>query len=189
MKLFITALLVTVVLTLLLGVIYPLAMTGVAQLFFNEKANGSLVSVNGTIVGSSLIGQTFADAKHFHSRPSAAGDGYDPMKSGGSNLGPTSAALHDRVKHDVDSLRQLEPTLPAMLPSDMLTTSGSGLDPDISVANAMLQTARVAKANGLAVSAVEKLVQEHMHSRTFGLLGESTLNVLELNVALAKLHP
>ncbi len=188
MKLFITSLLMTVVLTLLLGVIYPLAMTGIAQLVFPDQANGSLVSINDKVVGSHLIGQNFTDPKHFHSRPSAAGDGYDPMKSGGSNLGPTSAALRDRVKHDVDSLRKLDPTLPALLPADMLTTSASGLDPDISLANALLQAPWVARAIGLRPETVTTMIEQHVHGRTFDLIGEPTLNVLELNIALANLH-
>ncbi len=184
MKTFITATLVTVVLTVLLGVIYPLAMTGIAQLVFPDKANGSLVMVKDSVVGSSLLGQTFASAKYFHSRPSAAGDGYDPMKSGGTNLGPTSKALYDRIKHDADSLRALYPELKGDLPSDMLTTSGSGLDPDITLENAMTQAPIVAKANNIPIEEIKKLISEKLKGRDLGFLGEERINVLDLNIAL-----
>lgn len=177
----------TIVLTILLGVVYPLAMTAISQVLFPDKANGSLATVNGKVVGSHLIGQSFGDAKNFHSRPSAAGDGYDPMKSGGSNLGPTSQALHDRIKHDADSLHKRYPELPAMLPADMLTTSASGLDPDISVANALVQVPIVASANGLDTAKVAQLVREHIEGRALGVLGEDVVNVLDLNIALQTL--
>lgn len=184
MKTFITATLVTIVLTIVLGIIYPLAMTGIAQLLFPEKANGSLIMVKDSIVGSSLLGQTFASAKYFHSRPSAAGDGYDPMKSGGSNLGPTSKALFDRIKHDADSLRALFPELKGELPADMLTTSGSGLDPDITLENAMTQAPVVATANNIPIEEIKKLITEKLKSRDLGFLGEERINVLDLNIAL-----
>jgi K+-transporting ATPase ATPase C chain len=184
MKLLITAILVTVVLTVLLGVIYPLAMTGITQALFPTRANGSLVTVKGKVVGSELVGQSFADAHYFHTRPSAAGDGYDPMKSGGSNLGPTNKALIDRIQHDVDSLHKLYPELPAVLPVDMVTSSASGLDPHISVANALAQSPVVAKANNLPPAKVVQLVREHVEGRTLGVLGEEVVNVLQLNLAL-----
>ncbi|HYM20505.1 MAG TPA: potassium-transporting ATPase subunit KdpC [Candidatus Kapabacteria bacterium] len=186
MKTFITATLVTIVLTVLLGILYPLAMTGIAQIVFPDKANGSLVMVKDSIVGSSLLGQSFGSPKYFHSRPSAAGDGYDPMKSGGSNLGPTSKALYDRIKHDADSLRTLYPELKGDFPSDMLTTSGSGLDPDITLANALIQAPVVAKANNIAVEDVKKLVANKMKGRDLGFIGEPRINVLELNLALIR---
>jgi potassium-transporting ATPase KdpC subunit len=175
----------TVVLTVLVGIIYPLAMTGIAQLLFPAQANGSLVTLNGKVIGSSLIGQSFGSPKFFHSRPSAAGTGYDGMNSGGSNLGPTSKALMDRLTHDRDSLEKLYPELKGVeLPADFLTTSGSGLDPDISVANAMLQAPIVARFNNLSADTVMALVKAHIKGRDLGFLGEPRVNVLELNLAL-----
>ena len=187
MRLFITSLIMTVVLTLLLGIVYPLAMTGVAQLLFPTQANGSMVEVNGKVVGSALIGQSFSSPKFFASRPSAAGTGYDPLASGASNLGPTSKALMDRVTHDVDSLRLLHPDWNQPLPGDMLTTSASGLDPDISVANALLQAPQVAKANAIEPEKVKALVERQIEGRSLGFLGEPHLNVLALNIELLKL--
>ncbi len=175
----------TVVLTLLVGIIYPLAMTGIAQLLFPAQANGSLVERDGKIVGSSLIGQSFGSPKFFHGRPSAAGTGYDGMASGGSNLGPTSKALMDRLTHDRDSLSKLYPELNGVaLPADFLTTSGSGLDPDISIANAMLQAPIVARCNNMPVDAVRAMVTEHIQGRDLGFLGEPHINVLQLNLDL-----
>jgi K+-transporting ATPase ATPase C chain len=189
MKTFITATLVTIIMTILLGIIYPLAMTGISQLLFPDKANGSLVMVKDSVIGSSLLGQSFGSAKYFHSRPSAAGDGYDPMKSGGSNLGPTSKALYDRIKHDADSLRSLYPELKGDLPTDMLTTSGSGLDPDITLENALAQAAIVAKANNIGIDDVKKMITEKTKGRDLGFIGEPRINVLELNIALlGKVH-
>jgi K+-transporting ATPase ATPase C chain len=189
MKTFITATLVTIIMTILLGIIYPLAMTGISQLLFPDKANGSLVMVKDSVIGSSLLGQSFGSAKYFHSRPSAAGDGYDPMKSGGSNLGPTSKALYDRIKHDADSLRALYPELKGDLPTDMLTTSGSGLDPDITLENALAQAAIVAKANNIGIDDVKKMITEKTKGRDLGFIGEPRINVLELNIALlGKVH-
>lgn len=190
MKTFITAILVTIVLTILLGIIYPLAMTGLAQFLYPDKANGSLVTVKDSIIGSSLLGQSFVSPMYFHSRPSAAGDGYDPMKSGGSNLGPTSQKLYERIKHDADSLRATYPEFKGDLPIDMLTTSGSGLDPDITLENALIQAPVVAKANNISVEEIKKLVNEKLKGRDLGLLGEPRINVLELNISLlAKVHP
>ncbi len=183
-KTIITSILMTVVLTVLVGIIYPLAMTGVAQLCFPKQANGSLIEHNGKIIGSSLIGQSFSSPKFFHGRPSAAGTGYDGMASGGSNLGPTSKALMDRITHDRDSLQKVYPELTGMLPSDMLTTSASGLDPDISIANAMLQARVIARTNTLSLDIVESLVQKHIQGRDLGFLGEPHVNVLELNLDL-----
>jgi K+-transporting ATPase ATPase C chain len=185
MKTVITSILMTVVLTLLVGIIYPLAMTGIAQLLFPHQANGSLVTLNGKVVGSSLIGQSFGSPKFFHGRPSAAGTGYDGMNSGGSNLGPTSKALMDRLTHDRDSLTKLYPELKGVeLPADFLTTSGSGLDPDISVANAMLQAPIVARFNNLPADTVMAMVNAHIKGRDLGFLGEPHVNVLELNLDL-----
>jgi K+-transporting ATPase ATPase C chain len=185
MKTIITSIIMTIVLTVLVGILYPLAMTGIAQLLFPDKANGSLVMRDGKVIGSSLIGQSFGSPKFFHSRPSAAGSGYDGMSSGGSNLGPTSKALMDRIKHDEDSLRVLYPELIGVtFPADMLTASGSGLDPDISVANAMLQAKIVARTNGLPLDIVEALVREHTEGRDLGFLGDPHVNVLALNLDL-----
>ncbi len=184
MKTFVTSILMTVVLTLLVGILYPLAMTGVAQLLFPSQANGSLIMRDGRIIGSSLIGQSFASAKFFHGRPSAAGTGYDGMNSGGSNLGPTSKSLMDRIAHDRDSLQKLYPEFTGMFPADMLTTSASGLDPDITIANAMMQAKVVSRTTGIPLGSIESLVRSHIHGRDLGFLGEPHINVLELNLDL-----
>ena len=182
------ALLVLVILTALTGVIYPLAVTGVAQAAFKDKANGSLIRKDGKIVGSSLIGQTFADAKYFHSRPSAAGAGYDGTASSGSNLGPTNPALLDAVKQRVATYRTengLSADVP--VPADAVTASGSGLDPQISIANARLQAARVAKTRGIAVAVVDKAIHANTAARPLGVLGDPGVNVLLLNLSLDRL--
>ena len=167
----------TIVLT---GIIYPLFITGVAQVIFPHKANGSMVTVNGSVVGSNLIGQQFTQTKYFWPRPSAAGTGYDAMSSGASNLGPTSKTLIDRIKKDVATLIKADPGLTyGNVPVDMVTASGSGLDPDITPANAYAQVARVA--------AVRNLVKQHIAGRQFGVLGEPHVNVLLLNIALDQL--
>jgi potassium-transporting ATPase KdpC subunit len=184
MKTVITSIMMTVVLTLLVGIIYPLAMTGIGQLLFPSQANGSLIKQGDKVVGSSLIGQSFGSPKFFHGRPSAAGSGYDGMASGGSNLGPTSKALMDRIAHDRDSLQKLYPELAGTLPADMLTTSASGLDPDISIASAMLQAPIVARFNNVPVDTVRALVTEHIQGRDLGFLGEPHVNVLQLNLDL-----
>ncbi len=179
---------IVLVFTVLLGLAYPLLVTGVAQGLWSDKANGSLVKVNGKAVGSSLIGQSFTKPEYFHPRPSAAGDGYDGLASSASNLGPTNPTLIDNVKKAAVAYRE-ENNLPAgfSVPIDAVTSSGSGLDPGISVANARLQTARVADARGLTKAQVAKLVDEHTQDRSLGFLGEKYVNVLELNVALDQL--
>ena len=172
---------------LVLGILYPLAMTGLAQVFMPAKANGSLLtSASGAIIGSSLIGQVFTDAKYFHGRPSAAGaDGYDATASSASNLAPTSQALVDTVKSRVASAALENPGLASgTVPVDMVTASGSGLDPDITLANAYAQVARVAKARSLTDAAVRAIVDNNVTGRQFGVLGEPRVNVLLVNLAL-----
>src|SRR5579883_1374706 len=184
MKTIVTSIVMTIVLTVLVGIIYQLAMTGIAQLVFPKQANGSLIVHDGKVIGSKLIGQQFGSEKFFRSRPSAAGSGYDAANSGATNLGPTSKALIDRITHDRDSLQKLYPELDSVLPADMLTTSGSGLDPDISVANAMMQAKVVARTNNLPLDTVTALVKHHIQGRDLGFLGEPRVNVLELNMDL-----
>jgi potassium-transporting ATPase KdpC subunit len=177
----------TVVTTIIFGLIYPLAVTGLSQLLFPAQANGSLIVKNGQVVGSRLIGQAFTSDKYFHSRPSAAGSGYDPLASGGSNLGPTNQALVTRVAQDVAKWQQENPGTP--IPSDLVTASGSGLDPDISPASAEFQLARVAKARGVTAEQVRNLVAKHTQDRQWGLFGEAHVNVLELNLDLDESFP
>jgi K+-transporting ATPase ATPase C chain len=179
------AVLAVVVFTVLCGIVYPLVVTGVAQVAFRDKANGSLVEVDGTVVGSSLIGQQFADPGYFHPRPSAAGEGYDAMASSFSNLGPTNSDFLAAVEQRVAAYRR-ENGLAAtqLVPVDAVTASGSGLDPDISVANAKLQAPRVASARGLSIDRVLALIDEHTSGRQWGFLGEPGVNVLRLNLAL-----
>ena len=176
------AIAMTLVLTVLLGVIYPLAVTGLALVMFPAKAGGSLIQKDGKVIGSRLIGQPFAGPGYFHSRPSAAGTGYDGTASGGTNLGPTSQKLMDNVKTAAESLREENPGSP--IPIDMVTASASGLDPHITPAGAEFQVPRVARERGLNPNEVRRLVREHTEDRTFGLLGEPRVNVLELNLAL-----
>jgi len=193
-QILVPALMLTLVLTVLTGLVYPLVVTGLSQAIFPHQANGSLTTVNGKIVGSALIGQEFKDDKYFHGRPSAttAPDPADATKtvaapynaanSGGSNLGPTSKVLADRVKEDVDKLKAENPS--AAVPVDLVTTSGSGLDPDISPEGALFQVPRVAKARNMPEDRVRQLVTENTAGRLAGLFGEPRVNVLALNLAL-----
>jgi len=182
------SILYTLVTTVLLGIVYPLVVTGLAQVIFPKQANGELIRRNGTLVGSRLLGQPFTAPGYFYSRPSAAGAaGYDPTSSGGSNLGPTNKALIDRVEA---SVKQLQPTNPgAPVPVDLVTASGSGLDPDISPAAAEFQIPRVAKERGMSEEEVRALVEKHTEGRQLGFLGERRVNVLELNLDLDSAHP
>ena len=175
-----TAVLYTVVTALILGIGYPLVLLAVAQTFFHSKANGQLITQNGQLVGSHLIGQPFTGPTYFHSRPSAAGTGYDAQNSSGSNLGPTSRALITRI----DASVKTEQTNTAPVPVDLVTASASGLDPDISPESAFYQADRIARQRHLPAANVQKLVQSHITPRQFGLLGEPRVNVLDLNLAL-----
>jgi len=177
----------TVVTTVLLGLIYPLVVTGLAQMLFPHKANGQLVVKNGKVIGSKIIGQGFSGPGYFHSRPSAAGNGYDAANSGGSNLGPTNQKLLNRVKSDVASAQAANPAV--SVPIDMVTTSASGLDPHITPANAEFQLSRVAKARAISVEQVQAVVSKHTEGRQFGILGEPRINVLELNLDLDRQFP
>lgn len=180
-----TAIRMMIVTAVLLGIVYPLGMTGAAQVLFPSRADGSLVKVDGRVVGSSLIAQGFAGPGYFHPRPSAAGDGYDAMASAASNLSPTSKDLRDRVRADVGKALLQDPGLKAgQVPIDMVTTSGSGLDPDITIANARAQAPRVAAARHMKLAQVLALIDAHTTGRQFGVLGEPRVNVLELNLGL-----
>jgi potassium-transporting ATPase KdpC subunit len=181
-KQLIVAVVYTLVTTVIFGLIYPLVVTGMSQWLFPAQANGSLIVKNGQVVGSRLIGQSFSGAKYFHSRPSAAGNGYDPTASGGSDLGPTNQALVTRVQQDVAQWQQQNPGVP--IPADLVTASGSGLDPDISPASAEFQVPQVAKARGIGVDEVRRIVAKHTLGRQWGMFGEPRVNVLELNLDL-----
>ena len=181
---------ITLFFTVLTGLIYPGVVTGLCQLLFPSKANGSLVEVNGQAVGSALIGQNFTRPEYFQPRPSSAGnDGYDASASTGSNYGPTNQKLIDRVKASVDKFRKENPHYRGPLPADLVTASGSGLDPHISPASAEAQAARIARARGISVKQVQQLIAERTVGRTLGFLGEPRVNVLSLNLALDRFSP
>ena len=177
----------TLVTTVMFGIMYPLAVTGLAQVLFPKRANGQLIEKNGKLVGSRIIGQTFAEPGYFHSRPSNAGTGYDATASSGSNLGPTNRTLIDRVKSDIQKARTENPSTP--VPVDLVTASGSGLDPEISPAAAEFQIPRVARERGMKEEDLRTLVQKHTRGRDLGFLGEPRVNVLELNLDLDSVHP
>jgi potassium-transporting ATPase KdpC subunit len=183
------ALRINIVLTILLGIAYPLAVTGVSQILFPHRANGSLVTKNGQVIGSELLGQNFTKPEYFQPRPSAAGNGYDPTASGGSNYGPTNQKLIDRVKASVDQFHKDNPDYKGPIPADLLTASGSGLDPDISPASAAAEVPRVAKARGISEDQLKQLVAENTQSADLGILGEPRVNVLKLNLALDQRFP
>jgi len=173
------------VLTILTGLFYPGVVTGLCQIFFFQQANGSLIGNDGRIMGSSLIGQSFTRPEYFHPRPSAAGnDGYDASSSGGSNLGPTSRQLIDRIKGDVEAFRKENPDYHGPIPTDMVTASGSGLDPHISPASAQAQALRIAKTRGVSEDLVNRLIAQYTEASAFGFLGDARVNVLQLNLAL-----
>jgi potassium-transporting ATPase KdpC subunit len=186
-KNFLIALWFTLVTTVMFGILYPLAVTGLSQLFFPDRANGQLLHKNGKIVGSRIIGQSFTGPGYFHSRPSFAGTGYDATASSGSNLGPTNKVLLERVKGDVQKLQAENPN--AAIPIDLVTMSGSGLDPEISPAAAEFQLARVTRERGMKEDDVRAVVARHTKGRDLGFLGEPRVNVLELNLDLDSVHP
>ncbi|MGB6478590.1 MAG: potassium-transporting ATPase subunit KdpC [Candidatus Sulfotelmatobacter sp.] len=183
----ITAVLMTVVTTILFGLFFPFVITGLAQVLFPRQANGELVTRNGKVVGSHLIGQSFSSPGYFHSRASSAGTGYDASNSGGSNLGPINQSLIARVQADAERLQAENPG--AEIPMDLLTTSGSGLDPDISPEAAEFQVPRIAKERRISEEVVREVVRKHTESRQFGFLGEPRVNVLELNLTLDEISP
>jgi len=177
-------------LTVLTGIVYPFAVTGLAQLLFQDQAQGSVLMADGHAVGSRIIGQSFSDPKYFWSRPSAtAPQPYNAIASGGSNQGPLNPALTDAVKSRIDALKAADPTNPLPIPVDLVTASASGLDPDISIAAARYQAARVARARGLDPVSVQSLIDAHSHGRLLGIIGEPRVNALELNLALDAVKP
>ena len=178
----------TLVLTILTGMLYPALVTGIAQAIFHKQANGSLIEMNGKVIGSELIGQKFSKPEYFQGRPSAAGDGYDAANSGATNFGPTNQKLADRIKADVEKFRKENPEFSGPIPADLLTSSASGLDPDLSPASAAAQISRVAKARGIAPAHVRELVERNTEARQLGFLGEPRVNVLKLNLALDATH-
>ena len=180
----VTAALFTVFSVIALGIVYPLVMTGISMLVFPAQANGSLVTANGKVVGSRIIGQQWTKPQYFHGRLSAAGKGYDPTSTGGTNLAPTSKKLIDATKAAVVALKKENPDARGPVPMDLVTSSASGIDPDISVEAAYYQVQRIAKARGLSSAAVYTLVDHHVQGRTLGFLGEPRVNVLELNLSL-----
>jgi K+-transporting ATPase ATPase C chain len=181
------AILITFVLTIITGIMYPLAVTGVAQAMFHNKANGSLIERNGKVIGSEIIGQNFAKPEYFHPRPSQ--NSYDGSNSGGSNLGPTNPALGDRLKKDAEAFRKDNPDFSGPIPADAITASASGLDPEISPANALAQVARVAKVRGTSSDSLRSLVETNTQQRDLAVLGEPRVNVLRLNMALDEAYP
>jgi K+-transporting ATPase ATPase C chain len=183
----VTAVLMTIATTILLGIIYPLLVTGIAQALFPEKANGQLIHIDGKTVGSRIIGQGFSGPDYFHSRPSSAGNGYDAANTNGSQLGPTNQKLIDRVKGDVATAQSDHPGTP--VPIDLVTTSASGIDPHITPAAAEFQLSRVAKERGATVDRLRALVVKHTEGRQLGILGEPRVNVLELNLELDQQYP
>jgi potassium-transporting ATPase KdpC subunit len=183
----VTAVLMTIATTILLGIVYPLIVTGLAQVFFRDKANGQLITRDGKIVGSRIIGQGFSGAGYFHSRPSATGVPYDAANSAGSNLGPTNKKLIDRVSEDVKKRQAENPNQP--VPIDLVTTSASGFDPHITPANAEFQLARVARERGISADQLRAIVAKHTEGRQLGFLGELRVNVLELNLEMDRAHP
>jgi potassium-transporting ATPase KdpC subunit len=186
-QILIPAVMLTLVITVLTGLVYPLVVTGFSQVLFPHRANGSLIEANGKVVGSELIGQKFTRPEYFHGRPSAAGDnGYDAANSGATNFGPTNQNLINRVRDDVTKFRQENPTYTGPIPADLLTSSASGLDPHISPASAFAQVDRVAKARGVAADAVRRTVEQRVEGRQFGIFGEPRVNVLALNLDLDK---
>src|ERR1700733_6464159 len=182
-----TAILITFVLTILTGILYPLAMTGLAQTLFRKQANGSLIERDGKVIGSEIIGQNFTKPEYFHPRPSQ--NSYDATNSGGSNLGPPNPALADRLKKDAAQFRKDNPDFTGPIPADAITASGSGLDPEITPANALAQAARVAKARGVSPDTVENLIRSNTRARDLGVLGEPRVNVLNVNLALDQVAP
>ncbi len=185
LKHFGTSVRITIVSVIVFGLIYPFAMTGLAQALFPNQANGSLIRVDGKIIGSDIIGQLWTKPQYFHGRPSAAGkNGYDPTATGGTNYGPTSKKLIDSTKATIAALKKDNPEAKGAPPMDLVTSSASGIDPDISPESAYYQAPRVAKARGLSTSAVNALIAKHVHGRELGFLGEPHVNVLELNLAL-----
>ncbi len=183
----VTAVLYTIVTTFIFGLVYPYVVTGVAQLLFKDKANGQLIQQNGQLVGSRIIGQPFTGAGYFHSRPSAAGNGYDAANSSGSNYAPTNKKLIDRVSADVAALQTEHPNTD--VPIDLVTSSGSGLDPHITPAGAEFQVARIARERHLSEDAVRQMIARHTQGRQLGFLGEPRVNVLELNLDLDHVAP
>ncbi|MBV9181167.1 MAG: potassium-transporting ATPase subunit KdpC [Acidobacteria bacterium] len=186
-KNFLIAVLMTIATTILLGIIYPLLITGLAQLLFPEKANGQLIQKDGQTIGSRIIGQPFVSDKYFHSRPSAAGNGYDASNSSGSNLGPTNRKLLDRMRNDLGAVQADNPAM--SVPVDLVTASASGLDPDITPAAAFFQVPRIARVRSVAEDQVRALVDRHIEQRQFGILGEPRVNVLEINLELDQRFP